>query len=161
MKDARSIVLYAIGSPIVADVEESCRRLGVTITAAVKNFAGPHYLLDASMLVDVAEIPPAVLQSPCIIPLFTPNNRRLAAQEAIARGFSIAAALVDPTAIVAASAAMEAGSYINAGVVIGAAARIGQHVIVNRSSSVGHHAELAAMVSIGPEIGRASCRERV
>ena len=60
--------------------------------------------------------------------------------EAIGLGFAIAPALVDPTAIVASSAQLGDGSYLNAGVVIGAAARLGRHVIVNRTSSIGHHA---------------------
>lgn len=150
MRHERSIVLYAVGSPMIADVEESCRRLGVTIAAAVKNVAGPHYLLDASVLLDADQIEPALLRFPCIIPLLTPASRRSAAQEAVARGFTIAPAVVDPTAIVASSAEIDAGSYVNAGVVIGASARIGLHVIVNRSASIGHHAELASMVSIGP-----------
>jgi hypothetical protein len=36
MAEARAIVLYAVGSPLAADVEESCRRLDITIAGAVK-----------------------------------------------------------------------------------------------------------------------------
>ena len=147
---SRSIVLYAAGSPLVADVEESCRRLGVTIAAAVRNVAGAHYLLDASLLREAEDIEPALLRVPCIVPLFTPSNRDQATREAAARGFTIAPALVDPTAIVAPSTVIGQGSYVNAGAVIGAAGRLGPHVIVNRSGSIGHHVEIEAMVSIGP-----------
>lgn len=150
MADKRSIVLYAAGSPLIADVEESCRRLGVAIVAVIKNVAGPHYLLDASVLRDAAEIDPDLLRVPCIVPLFTPANRRFGAREAMTRGFTIAPALIDPTAIVASSATIGDGSYVNAGAVIGAVAQIGAHVIVNRSASIGHHVALAPYVSIGP-----------
>ena len=148
----RSIVLYAVGSPFAAEVEETCRRLGVTIAAAVKNIAGDHFLLDASVVREAADIGTSLLQTPCIVPLFTPANREYAVREAMARGFTIAPALIDPTAIVASSTAMGAGGYVNAGAVIGAAGRIGAHVFVNRSSSVGHHAELDDLVSIGPGV---------
>lgn len=145
-----SIVLYAVGSPLVAEVEETCRRLGVTISGAVKNIDGAHYLLDPSALRDTADLDATLLRVPCIIPLFTPAHRDKAAREAIARGFAIAPALVDPTAVVASSTALGSGSYVNAGVVIGAAGRIGHYVIVNRASSIGHHAEINDLVSIGP-----------
>jgi len=147
-----SIVLYAVGSPLVADVEETCRRLGVTVAGAVRNVEGAHCLIDASALRELADVDDALRRVPCIIPLFTPANRRRAADEAIGRGFSIAPALVDPTAIVAASAELGAGSWLNAGVVIGAVARLGRHVIVNRASSIGHHATIGDFVSIGPGV---------
>ena len=145
-----SIVLYAVGSPLVADVEETCRRLGVAVAGAVRNVDGAHCLLDASVLRELADVDAALLRVPCIVPLFNPTNRRRAAGEAIGRGFSIAPALVDPTAIVASSAQLGDGSYLNAGVVIGAAARLGRHAIVNRASSIGHHAGIGDFVSIGP-----------
>ena len=145
-----SIVLYAVGSPLVADVEETCRRLGLTVAGAVRNVDGAHCLLDASALREVADVDAALLRVPCIVPLFTPANRRRAVGEAIARGFAIAPPLVDPTAVVASSAELGDGSYLNAGVVIGAAARLGRHVIVNRASNIGHHAAIGDFVSIGP-----------
>jgi sugar O-acyltransferase (sialic acid O-acetyltransferase NeuD family) len=147
---ARSIVLYGIGSTLVADVEESCRRLGVRIAAAVKNVACAHYLLDESVLCELADLHPAHLDIPCIVPLFMPSNRYAATREAVARGFTIAPALIDPTAILASSTTVGVGSYVNAGTVIGAAARIAEHVFINRSCSVGHHAEIRFMASIGP-----------
>lgn len=150
MIEARSVVLYGVGSPLAVDVEESCRRLGTTIAGAVKNVAGPQYLLDASVVRDLASLDAALLRIPCIVPLFTPSNREKATREAKARGFAIASALIDPTAIVASSTAIGAGSYVNAGAVIGAATHIGEHVVVNRSSSIGHHVQIRSMVSIGP-----------
>lgn len=152
MSETRAIVLYAVGSPLVADVEESCRRLGVTVAAAVRNVAGTHYLLDATVLRETADIDASLLGIPCLVPLFTPANCNQAAREAIGRGFAIAAALLDPTATIASSTRIGPGSYVNAGAVIGAAGRIGAHVIVNRSSSIGHHVEIESMSSIGPGV---------
>jgi sugar O-acyltransferase (sialic acid O-acetyltransferase NeuD family) len=150
MTGTGSIVLYAVGSPLVADVEETCRRLGVAIAGAVRNVDGAHCLLDASVLRELADVDAPLRRVSCIVPLFSPANRRRAVGEAIGRGFAIAPALVDPTAIVASSAQLGDGSYLNAGVVVGAAARLGRHVIVNRAGSIGHHAALGDFVSIGP-----------
>jgi len=145
-----AIVLYAVGSPLVAEVAETCSRLGVTIAAAVKNLTGAHYLRQASLLREPADLDAAIFRIPCIVPLFTPRNRDSATREAMAHGFKIAPALIDPTAILASSTEVGIGSYINAGTVIGAETRIAEHVIVNRSSSIGHHAEIGSMASIGP-----------
>jgi sugar O-acyltransferase (sialic acid O-acetyltransferase NeuD family) len=150
MSKRRSIVLYAVGSPLGADVEESCRRLGVKIAAAVRNFKGRHYLLDASVLREATNVETRLLRFPCVVPLFTPSNRAKAFRQATASGFEIAPALIDPTAIVASSTAIGPGGYINAGAVIGAAVNIGAHVIINRSSSIGHHVQIDSMASIGP-----------
>lgn len=147
-----SIVLYAIGSPLVADVEESCRRRGLPIAGAIRNVVGQHYLLDPALVRERADVDAELLRHPCIVPLFGPARRRHAVAEAVALGFAIADTLIDPTAIVASSTAFDAGSYVNAGVVIGAAARFGRHVIVNRASSVGHHADIGNLVSIGPGV---------
>lgn len=150
MTNELSIVLYAVGSRFVAEVEESCRGLDLKIAAAVRNVEGAHYLLDPTPLCELANIDKRLKQLPCIVPLFTPVNRYKATQEAIAHGFTVAPALIDATAIVASSAVIGKGSYINSGVVIGAATRLGNHVIVNRGSSIGHHVELSDYVSLGP-----------
>jgi sugar O-acyltransferase (sialic acid O-acetyltransferase NeuD family) len=150
MTAPRSIVLYAVGSPLAAEVEETCRRLQITIVAAVKNVAGAHYLLGESVLRELANLDAAHLKIPCVIPLFSPFNRYKATEEATARGFTMAPALIDPTAILASSTVVGIGTYINAGTVIGAAARIDKHVVINRSCSIGHHAEIGFMASIGP-----------
>src|SRR5262249_50463713 len=150
MAAARSIVFYAVGSPLAVEVEETCRRLRITIVAAVKNVAGAHYLLGESVLCETANLDAAHLEIPCVIPLFSPSNRYKATLEATARGFTIAHALIDPTAILASSTVVGIGSYVNAGTVIGAAARIDKHVVINRSCSIGHHAEIGFMASIGP-----------
>ena len=93
MTKTSAIVLYAVGSPLVAEVEETCSRLGVTIAAAVKNVAGAHYLRQASALREPADLDAAIFRIPCLVPLFTPHNRDTATREAMARGFKINPAL--------------------------------------------------------------------
>ena len=101
---SRAIVLYAVGSPLVADVEESCRRLGVAIAGAVETSTAPTIFSMRRPYASAAEDQcRAASGVPCIVPLFSPANRRQAAREAMGRGFAIAPALVDPTAIVATS----------------------------------------------------------
>jgi sugar O-acyltransferase (sialic acid O-acetyltransferase NeuD family) len=147
-----AIVLYAVGSPLVTEVEETCRRRGLPIAAAIRNIAGPHYLLDSSLVRERSEVDIELLGHPCIVPLFGPSRRRNVVAEAAEIGFAMADTLIDPTAIVAASAVFGCGGYVNAGVVIGAAARFGSHAIVNRAGSVGHHADIGDFVSIGPGV---------
>ena len=150
MAKARAIVLYAVGSPLAADVEESCRRLDITIAGAVKNVTCAHYLRDASVVRELADLDAALLRIPCIIPLFTPHNRNNATREATTRGFTIAPAsstrlqsLRRPLMWALKGTSMLVRSY-------GAAARVAEHVIINRSSSIGHHAKIGLMASIGP-----------
>ncbi|HEY0613799.1 MAG TPA: hypothetical protein VGC96_04120 [Candidatus Elarobacter sp.] len=145
----RRIVLFGAGSPLVADYEETCARLGLTIVAAVRNVAGPVYA-ERAPIAGVASLRPDQLAVPCVVPLFTPRNRAAAAGEAAALGFTFADALVDPTAIVASTSAAGLGTFVNAGCIVGASARFAEHVLVNRGASIGHHAMLEAFVSVGP-----------
>ncbi|MDP9105574.1 MAG: acetyltransferase [Candidatus Eremiobacteraeota bacterium] len=152
------VVLFGIGSALVPEYVETCRRLGYRIVAAVKNRAGPVYLADETKIVDVR----AVVASPlsgalCVCPMFRPANRRAAADEAMALGFTFARALIDPTAIVASTTAIGGGSYLNAGCIIGADSTLGEHVLVNRGVTIGHHATLGAFVSLGPSAVLAGC----
>lgn len=121
MNSGRSIVLYAVGSSLLVDVEETCRRLRVTIAAAIRNVAGAQWLCDTTVLREAVDIDAGLLAIPCLVPLFNPFNRHQATREAVGRGFSIAPPLVDPSAVVASSTTIGSGAYVNAGVVIGAA----------------------------------------
>jgi sugar O-acyltransferase (sialic acid O-acetyltransferase NeuD family) len=145
-----NVILFGIGSPLVAEYTETCRRLGYRIVAAVRNRPGPVFFADEGAIVDVRELAPALLRTACLCPMFTPRNRAVAVDEAIALGLAFAPALIDPTAIVASTASAGAGSFINAGCIIGAEAKLGDHVVVNRGATVGHHAALAAFTSLGP-----------
>ncbi len=146
----REVVLFGIGSPLVAEYEETCRRLGISIVAGVRNRPGPTHLGAERPVLDAGALPPAVLAAPCLCPLFTPCNRRDACAEAAAAGFRFAPALIDPTAVVASSSTFGEGTFVNAGCVVGARTRVAEQVVVNRGASIGHHVEIGAYVSLGP-----------
>jgi sugar O-acyltransferase (sialic acid O-acetyltransferase NeuD family) len=144
------LVLFAVGSSIVVDYEETCARLGIRIAGGIQNVSGEVFFTDLDRLVGVDAMPAALRAHPCIIPLFTPKNRRAAAEQASSLGFAPVAAVIDPTAIVARSSVFGNGTFVNAGAIVGAQARIGEQVVINRGASLGHHVELAAFVSLGP-----------
>ncbi|MBS0559829.1 MAG: acetyltransferase [Proteobacteria bacterium] len=143
------VALWGIGSPVVAEVEESCARRGWHIVAACRNHPGAVWTCPAIPLLDaerMAGSPPA----PVLVPLFSPANRQRAWKQADAAGAEAAPALTDPTAIL--PRVMEIGiwSYVNAGAMIGAAACLGRFVFVSQTASIGHHCELADFASVGP-----------
>jgi sugar O-acyltransferase (sialic acid O-acetyltransferase NeuD family) len=146
----KRLVLFAVGSALVVDYQETCRRLGITVAAAIQNRPAPARVLPGTVLRRAEELDAELRALPYLCPLFTPANRRTASAEAAALGLALAPALLDPTAVLAASAEIGAGSYVNAACVIGGAARLGAQVVVNRGANLGHHAEIAEFASIGP-----------
>lgn len=145
-----SIILYGIGSMIVADVAETCARLDLPIAAWVKNVEGKTYEPLGQTVIPAADIPSELTALDFTVPLFTPFHRLKAATDAAQRGLTKPLSLVDPTAIVASTTTFEPGCYVNSAATIGAAGKIGRFVFINRSASIGHHAEIADYVSIGP-----------
>jgi sugar O-acyltransferase (sialic acid O-acetyltransferase NeuD family) len=145
-----SIVLYGIGSMIIADVAETCARLGLQIAAWVKNVEGKTYEPIGQTIVRAENVSSELAALEFSVPLFNPFHRRQAAEDACQRGFTKPRILIDPTAIVASSTTFEPGCYLNSAANVGAAGKIGRFVFMNRSVSVGHHAEIADYVSIGP-----------
>jgi sugar O-acyltransferase (sialic acid O-acetyltransferase NeuD family) len=144
------VVLFAAGSPIIVDVEESCWRRGWRIVAAVRNVPGEVH---ASADLPLIEATPALhLQHPVLVPLFSPANRRRAQQHAVSLGATEFPSLVDPTAILPRRVELADGVYINAGCVLGAGARIGRFAFINRGASLGHHLSLGDFASIGPGV---------
>jgi sugar O-acyltransferase (sialic acid O-acetyltransferase NeuD family) len=152
-----AVVLFGGGSSMIVDVEESCARLGLDIVAIVKNVEGPDYALARARIIKADEVGREITSCPYMVPIFTPGHRLAAHREAAARGFGQATAIVDPTAVVATSAAIGAGTYVNAGAVVAGAAKIGTFVFINRSASIGHHVDIAEFASIGP--GAVICGE--
>src|SRR5437660_1624879 len=120
-----SIVIYAIGSPIVVDVVETCRRLGLEIVAWVRNFEGDSFAPHGANIFQPIHAPSSFLQEEFIIPLFTPCHRVAAASQARQFGFARPATLVDPTAVVASTTSIGPGSYVNSMANIGAASSLG------------------------------------
>jgi sugar O-acyltransferase (sialic acid O-acetyltransferase NeuD family) len=146
----KSLVLFAAGSGVIVDVEETCRRLGVEVAAVVRNLPGASFALAADRVIDVAQITQALTALPAAIPLFGPGHRQSAFKDAQRRGFIEFATLVDPTAVVASSVQLGSGTYVNAGATLGGASRLGRFVFVNRGALLGHHLDLGDFVSIGP-----------
>jgi sugar O-acyltransferase (sialic acid O-acetyltransferase NeuD family) len=61
-----------------------------------------------------------------------------------------AATLIDPSAVVAASAKIAPGTYVGPLVTIASRAHLGRHVLVNYNASVGHHAQCGDFSQICP-----------
>jgi hypothetical protein len=145
-----SIVIYGIGSPVVADVAETCARLRLSVAAWISNVDGPVFAPAEATVTAASAIPAALFDLAFLVPLFTPGHRHSALLQAQSKGFSSFATLIDPTAVVASSTAVGAGSYVNSLANIGAAGQVGNFVFVNRGASVGHHAAIDELVSLGP-----------
>ncbi|HEX7491573.1 MAG TPA: hypothetical protein VF337_07695 [Candidatus Limnocylindrales bacterium] len=60
------------------------------------------------------------------------------------------ATLVHPTAVISASAVIEAGCVVFPLVVVGARSHIGEGTVLNRGSLVGHHTEIGPYSFLGP-----------
>jgi sugar O-acyltransferase (sialic acid O-acetyltransferase NeuD family) len=146
------VVLFGVGSPVVADVEETLARLRRPLEAAIRNFAGDAHVSAAVTVHDADAVPKRLLSLPFLVALFTPAFRRRALDDARRLGFTTPATVVDPTSVLPRSLSCAEGVYVNAGCTIGAQSRIGAFVFINRSASIGHHADLDEFVSIGPGV---------
>jgi sugar O-acyltransferase (sialic acid O-acetyltransferase NeuD family) len=149
-KRAPQVVLFGIGSSIVVEHVETCRRLGWSIVAAVKNRDGEVHFDDRTKIINADAVDPAMLAYPCLCPLFTPSNRALATREAKVLGFHFDAVLIDPYAVISLTSHLGGGSFVNAGCIVGAKASIARHVLINRGASIGHHVRIGECASIGP-----------
>jgi sugar O-acyltransferase (sialic acid O-acetyltransferase NeuD family) len=145
-----SYVLFGVSSSYVSEVVETLRRLGQRIDAFVANVEEGDIPEDVGPVVSVAEIRPAWLDAPVVVPLTTPGHRKSAVAHARALGFHRFPPIVDPTAIVASTVTLGEGTVVNAGAIIGAKTRLGPFVSVNRGVSLGHDGILEEFVSLGP-----------
>jgi transferase family hexapeptide repeat protein len=146
----RGIVIFGVGSSLVVDLEEGLGRADIAIAAAVANVPGEVHLLDRSACIGPDELTPEILALPYLVPLFTPANRRRAANDAMQLGFNTPASFIDPSVAAPRSLAAEPGLWANAGITLGGAGTFGRFVLINRGASVGHHASLGEFTSIGP-----------
>jgi len=143
------LILYGAGSQLIVDVQESCARAGWRIAASVRNVDGPAYS-DERCTIALDQLTPSHRKLPLLVPVFTPELRRIAVEEALRKGFANAATLIDPTAVVASSAQLGGGCYINAGCVIGGSAVLGDFIIMNSSARVAHHCRVGITCRSGP-----------
>jgi serine acetyltransferase len=144
------IVIYGIGSPVVADVAETCARLNLHVAAWIKNVDGPIFAPAGARVTAVGDVSTSLLEYEFAVTQFTPGHRLAAREHARSLGFFRPATLVDPTAVVSSSTRIAVGSYVNSMVNIGAESSIGPYAFINRGASIGHHVEIADFVSIGP-----------
>ncbi len=142
-----AITLFGAGSPVIVDVEETCRRLGWPVAAIIRNVDAPDQAAQADLVRGLDGWVPA---GPVAVPLFTPANRRTAVTQARALGARDFPPVVDPTSILPSRIAIGEGAYVNAGCTLGALARIGRFAFVNRGASLGHHLELGEFAASGP-----------
>ncbi len=150
MSASKRLVLFGVGAPLTVDVEETCARLDIKIAAGVRNVPGRSFASEAIAVIEGAEITAGLKALGIVLPMFTPAHRRAALEDAIRLGFARVEALIDPTSVVARSAAIGRGVYINASCTIAGAADLGDFALVNRVASIGHHTRLGEFVSIGP-----------
>jgi hypothetical protein len=146
------LVLFAASSSNASELVETAARLGWEIAAAVRNLPDASVPAEVAPVRDVADLEPALLELPFAVPQTGPANRRAAVAAARAAGLSTMATLVDPTAVLAASARLGEGCYVGAGSVVAAGAVAGEGVLINRSCSIGHHVVLGDYVSTGPGV---------
>ncbi|HKP25200.1 MAG TPA: hypothetical protein VJV39_15135 [Dongiaceae bacterium] len=146
------IVLFGAGSPICADVAETCRRNGHAIVAAIRNVSGAVYVDASVRVIEAADVTPDLALVPFVLPLFGPQNRRIALAAATGLGFRNPAQLVDCTAIVAGDCRIAAGAYVNAGCIIGSGTKLDAFAFCNRGANIGHHCWIGGFASIGPGV---------
>jgi sugar O-acyltransferase (sialic acid O-acetyltransferase NeuD family) len=144
------LVIYAVGSPYASEALESARRLGWEVAACVRNLPGVAVAPEIASTVEADELGEDLLGLPFIVALTTPGHRHAATVDARGRGLTEQVTMIDPTAVVAASAALGEGSYANAGAIVAAGVRAGVSCSVNRGGSIGHHSVLGDYVSVGP-----------
>lgn len=144
-----TVILFGVRSPITVEYEETCHRLGLTISFAVSLGKAPR-VLDSSRVVAIEDFTAPRDGGRFYACAFTAARRQALFDRAEALGLTPAPALVDPHAVLARSVRIDDGSFVNAGAVIGALSFIGRGVLINRSASIGHHAMIGDFVSIGP-----------
>lgn len=143
------MILFGVRSPLVVEYEETCHRLGLSITAGV-SVNGVSRMLDRSLIITLADFDSLGTADHYVACAFTPARRAALIDIAKALGLAQAPALVDPSVVLAHTARIGPGSFVNAGAVIGAVSILGEGVLINRAASLGHHTVLGDYVSIGP-----------
>lgn len=143
------IVIYGVGSPLLADVHSTLARLGWSVTAEVANVEdGPSYSRNPA--IPASGLSAEDWNSAFVIPLLTPGHRKSIVQEIELHGAPTFPAVVDPTTAVADTSIIDTGAYVNAGGSIGGQVRVGSFCVINRSASIGHHSILEPFSSVGP-----------
>lgn len=143
------------------------------LAAGTANFAGIHGFADDNPALAVTAIDgiPVLVTTAQVMSVFGGGDRlfhcavgdnrqrqKLALQFE-AQGWE-AVSLIDPSAIVAATARLGGGTYIGALSFVAPQACLGRHAIVNVSASLGHHSQCGDFVQVCPG-GRISGNARL
>jgi sugar O-acyltransferase (sialic acid O-acetyltransferase NeuD family) len=150
----KACIFYGVASRYVYEVIEIARRSNIDITAYIDNrltaLPAAEPALPLPPLTPLQALDQKLFCFPAHIPLITPGYRKQLVAELKNYGVVDFASLIDPTAIVARSIQHGDGFSVNAGVVIGANSCFGNQVLINRSVSIGHDADVDDFVSFGP-----------
>lgn len=143
-------VVYGAASSYTGDVVEILGRLSWQICGLIDNLGEAPRTRGTAPVVGLEDIPDDWFDYAVVIPVATPGHRLAAEEQSRAMGFTRFPVVVDPTSVVARSAALSGGCVVNAGVVIAAGAELHGFASVNRSASIGHDATLESYTFIGP-----------
>jgi sugar O-acyltransferase (sialic acid O-acetyltransferase NeuD family) len=154
MMNPTNIILLSGGSPLIPDLEETCARASIVISAIIRDPDGTEFALDSSLLRTVEELTVEDFTTPLLCPVFTPGHRQqtyrwLEGVLGPGQGFS-SATVIDPTSVIPYSTSFGPGCFVNAGSVLGASSVFGSHCVINRGCSLGHDLEVEDYVSFGP-----------
>lgn len=137
------VAVYGVATPYAWEVVETLWRRQVDVIC-IDNHGGADPELPG-LRADAGDHRGAV-----VLGTSSAGARAATAQAAVTAGLRELDALVDPTAVVARTAAIRHGSYVNAAACVGAKATVGCFTNLNRTVSVGHHCDLGPFTSTGP-----------
>src|SRR5262249_11538808 len=143
-------LVYACRSGYVAEVVEIIWRGGGEVAALVDNLPDGPRPSELGRTIAPGHLGGGEGARPAGTPVLAPGSPWGALAAGRAAGMRPSPPLVDATAVVARTAALDEGVVINALAAVGARARIGPFVHINRSASVGHDVAIEGFVSLGP-----------
>jgi len=152
------IILFGVESNFTPEFLETIRRASFAVAAAIIT-GEQEWDMAGLPVAPVLEMPLTLNALPIVIPWVTPGLRFARRLRALEAGFANLGSLIDPTAVIAATAQAADGLYINACATVGAHVQLSEGVLINRNASIGHHSKLDRYVSVGPGVTVASdCR---
>jgi len=139
--------LHILGSGLFAEeLFALALDAGVAVAAFVENLdrskAGGE--LHGRPILWVDDLPRGV---PCVCALSTTERVRYIEQVRDRVRFTT---FVHPSAVILPGTTIGAGTIVSAGVLVGSNAILGEHVLLNRGAAVGHHTQIADVVTLQP-----------
>src|SRR3546814_16262879 len=95
----KQAVVYATGSPVLVDIEESLHRAGIELRAGIRNHEGDCWLTDTAKRLQSEDLEHGHTALPFFVPIFTPSHRADASAEVRAAGFTRATSHIHPPAV--------------------------------------------------------------